>query len=303
MSVYQQEFPWALRRSAPSRSGRRTWGYPPVAARFWKKMALPRGDEVGGRAGTTKGDHERGQQTRTTKAVYKGGDDVRRGRGGCSWRNTCSWPGNAVIDLAAGIPFPLGRTMGVRPEASSPKYWAMNGESLFAAYGTSPQGLPLTEAEKRIADYGHNVLGTDDPHTSLRVLWSQLRSPLLLLLVFAAGISMAMGQWSEALLVGSILGLTVGIGFKREFQAFAAVAALQRRVGLRARVRREGQPGGYPWRMSFQGTFCCWPPGVSFLRTRFSWRPKIFTSAKPSSRGRVFRGEKIRSASGKNKRG
>ncbi len=74
--------------------------------------------------------------------------------------------------------------------------------------------------------------------TSLSVLWRQLRSPLVLLLVFAAGASAATGAWTDALIVTAIVLATVGIGWRREYRAETAIALLLARVQITARVRR-----------------------------------------------------------------
>ena len=63
---------------------------------------------------------------------------------------------------------------------------------------------------------------------------NQLRSPLLLLLVFAAGASALTGEWVDAAIVLAIVVASVGIGYSREYRAQAAAAALRARVQTRA---------------------------------------------------------------------
>jgi magnesium-transporting ATPase (P-type) len=48
-------------------------------------------------------------------------------------------------------------------------------------------GLSSAEAARRLAEFGRNELRDRRQNSRLRVLWNQLRSPLLLLLLFAAG--------------------------------------------------------------------------------------------------------------------
>lgn len=55
----------------------------------------------------------------------------------------------------------------------------------------------------------------------------QLSSPLLLLLVFAAVVAAATGEWADAAIVLSILFASVAIGYRREYSAQTAVAALR----------------------------------------------------------------------------
>ena len=74
------------------------------------------------------------------------------------------------------------------------------------------------------------------------VLWNQLRSPLLLLLVFAAGLSVVTGEWIDAVIMLAIVVASVGIGYTREYRAQSAAEELRARVQVHASVLRDGQP-------------------------------------------------------------
>jgi Mg2+-importing ATPase len=121
-------------------------------------------------------------------------------------------------------------------------YWALDSAQLLQRLRSSPEGLSAREAAHRLRVYGRNELREQQQLSRLRVLWNQLRSPLLLLLLFAAAVSCATGEWTDALIVVSIVLATVGIGYKREYTAQAAVAALRARVKTRSTVLRDGQP-------------------------------------------------------------
>jgi P-type Mg2+ transporter len=71
-------------------------------------------------------------------------------------------------------------------------------------------------------------------------LKAQIDNPLLLLLLFAALVSVLSGEWRDALMVGSIVLITVGIGFHREYRAQSAVLALRARLRTQSRVFRDG---------------------------------------------------------------
>jgi Mg2+-importing ATPase len=74
----------------------------------------------------------------------------------------------------------------------------------------------------------------------------QLRSPLLLLLIVAAAVSMLTGEWLDAAIVVAIVIASAGIGYSREYHAHVAAAALQARIGARADVVRDGHPRRIP---------------------------------------------------------
>jgi Mg2+-importing ATPase len=75
---------------------------------------------------------------------------------------------------------------------------------------------------------------------------AQLRSPLLLLLLFAVGASAVTGEWFDAMLVLTIVVVTVAIGYSREYGAHTAAATLRSRVRSRTRVLRDGRAGECP---------------------------------------------------------
>jgi Mg2+-importing ATPase len=107
-------------------------------------------------------------------------------------------------------------------------------------------GLSSSEALARLARYGPNEVRESARFSRLRVLWNQLRSPLLLLLVFAALASALTGAWTDALIVVAIVIASAGIGYSREYTAQAAARRLRARIQTRAQVVRDGEPVWIP---------------------------------------------------------
>jgi Mg2+-importing ATPase len=125
-------------------------------------------------------------------------------------------------------------------------YWAADGPTLAAELSSSPAGLTSGEAAARLKAHGPNWLREDVGLSRARVLFNQLRSPLLLLLVFAAAASALTGEWLDSGIVLVIVISTVGIGYSREYSAQAAADALRARVRTQARVLRDGQATPLP---------------------------------------------------------
>jgi Mg2+-importing ATPase len=119
-------------------------------------------------------------------------------------------------------------------------YWALDPEELQRRVQAGPAGLSSAEAAGRLRLHGPNELREHGPRSRIRVLLAQLRSPLLLLLVFAAAVSGLTGQWVDAAIVVCIVLASVGIGYQREYSAQAAADALRRRIHTRATVVRDG---------------------------------------------------------------
>ena len=78
----------------------------------------------------------------------------------------------------------------------------------------------------------------------LPVLWHQLRSPLLALLLAAALASYFVGERSDAVIIAVIVGLSVGLGFVNEYRAEKAAEALHEQIHHLAVAIRDGNPEG-----------------------------------------------------------
>jgi P-type Mg2+ transporter len=119
-------------------------------------------------------------------------------------------------------------------------YWSLDIAELFSRLRSGRDGLSAAEADARLRQYGPNELRERQSLSRLRIFWNQLRSPLLLLLLFAAVASAFTGEWIDATIVLIIVAATVGIGYSREYTAEAAAAALRARVRTHTNVIRDG---------------------------------------------------------------
>ncbi|MEV0406808.1 magnesium-translocating P-type ATPase [Actinoallomurus sp. NPDC050550] len=73
------------------------------------------------------------------------------------------------------------------------------------------------------------------------VLLRQLRSPLLILLIVAAGVSFVVGERTDSIVIAVIVTMSIGLGFFNEYRAERAVNALHERLRHRALVHRDGR--------------------------------------------------------------
>jgi len=98
-------------------------------------------------------------------------------------------------------------------------------------------GLAADEVERRRAAHGPNAIATHHARV-LPVLWHQLDSPLLGLLLVAATASYFVGEGSDAIIIGLIVVVSVGLGFVNEYRAEKAAASLHSQVSHEALVLR-----------------------------------------------------------------
>ena len=107
--------------------------------------------------------------------------------------------------------------------------------------GSGPEGLSEDEAKRRLQTSGPNAVRSHRAR-AWPVLARQLRSPLLVLLAVTALASAFVGQASDAVIIGTILLASVGLGFVNEYKAEKAAEALHSSVRHRCLVLRAGHP-------------------------------------------------------------
>jgi len=105
--------------------------------------------------------------------------------------------------------------------------------------GSTPVGLTSDQAASRLRTVGRNVLASHKV-TASGVLGRQLRNPLLILLLAAAGVSAATGDTTDGAIIAAIVLLSVGLGFINEYRSEMAVAALHANIRHQALVWRDG---------------------------------------------------------------
>ena len=102
------------------------------------------------------------------------------------------------------------------------------------------EGLSSEEVLRRRERFGPNSVSSHHARV-WPVLWRQLRSPLLGLLVAAAVVSFFVGERSGALIIGAIVALSVGLGFVNEYRAEKAAEALHSEIRHEVVVIRDGE--------------------------------------------------------------
>jgi P-type Mg2+ transporter len=130
------------------------------------------------------------------------------------------------------------------PRVSS--YWSHTLIELFGTLQSSPKGLSSAEAHNRLIKFGPNELAAHKKAAPLILLLGQFKSPLVLILVFAAIISFVTGEWIDATIILLIIIASAFLGFYQEFRAGNAVEKLRRRVSLKVNLLRDGKSQSIP---------------------------------------------------------
>jgi Mg2+-importing ATPase len=112
---------------------------------------------------------------------------------------------------------------------------------VLGALDSGTDGLTRAEADRRLREYGANALRSHGAR-AWSVFARQLRNPLLVLLLGAATVSGFVGNGSDAVIIGIIVALSVGLGFVNEYRSEQAVEALHSQIRHTALVIRDGVP-------------------------------------------------------------
>ncbi len=102
-------------------------------------------------------------------------------------------------------------------------------------------GLDPAEAEQRIEKYGPNELIDRGIKSPWKILWEQLTEVMVLILLVAAGISVFLHEYIDAVVILIIVILNAILGFTQEYKAEQAMAALKKMAVPRVKVRRGGK--------------------------------------------------------------
>ncbi|MBI3948231.1 MAG: HAD-IC family P-type ATPase [Armatimonadetes bacterium] len=124
---------------------------------------------------------------------------------------------------------------------SESPWHALPVSEVESALDTGPHGLSPAEAGSRLVRYGPNQLKEAPPPSDLVILLHQFTSPLIYILVIAALITLYLGDYIDAAVIGVVLLLNAVIGFIQERRAEHAVRALMRLIVPQARAVRDGR--------------------------------------------------------------
>ena len=146
----------------------------------------------------------------------------------------------------SGWPFSKLRTRAADASSAracelTPAYWSQTVDDLQRQVQSGPAGLSAAQAALRLARDAHNSLDTQPRTSAAGLLFSQFKSPLVVILIVAAIISLVAGEWIDASVVLAIvLGSTL-LGFAQEFIAGNAIDKLRSQVLIHSSVLRDAQ--------------------------------------------------------------
>ncbi len=120
-------------------------------------------------------------------------------------------------------------------------WWADDAAAIAAQLDTNPtRGLTLAQVAERRARYGPNELEEEPTQPPWRIFLAQFANTMIVVLLVAAVVMVAIGEPTDAVVIGIIVVLNALIGFFQEYRAEQAMAALRTMTAPHARVVRDG---------------------------------------------------------------
>ncbi len=113
---------------------------------------------------------------------------------------------------------------------------------VIAELGADPgAGISAAEAAARLKRFGPNLLPRGKKSAWWRFLLEQFASPLVYILLIAAGLTAFLREWIDTIVIMLAVAVNVGVGFWQEFHSQNILEKLRRVVPLSARVLRGGK--------------------------------------------------------------
>ncbi|HVL98090.1 MAG TPA: HAD-IC family P-type ATPase [Egibacteraceae bacterium] len=135
----------------------------------------------------------------------------------------------------------MAQTEQDRPRAGAGDWHAFDPGEVTELLGVEERGLSSSEAAERLERSGPNELEGEEPPSSAEILLDQFRSPLIAILLVAAVVTAALGEYVDMGVIAAVLVLNAAIGFVQERRAERSIQALMQLAAPSALVVRDGE--------------------------------------------------------------
>ena len=127
------------------------------------------------------------------------------------------------------------------------KAYCKDFQDVLKAVDSTAEGLSARQAQERLAKYGPNKLKEAEKPTLFQRFLTQLKDPMLIILLVAAAVSAVTGmlanenEWAEVIIILAVVLLNAILGVIQESKAEAAIEALQTMTAATCKVLRDGK--------------------------------------------------------------
>lgn len=121
-------------------------------------------------------------------------------------------------------------------------FWSYSADSLFQEMQSRSSGLSTQEVDIAKKKYGLNVIRKQGNTGTISLLLNQFKSPIIIILLFAAGLSAFLGDASDTQIIVFIILVSGLLSFWQERGAKNAVESLLAVVDIKCTVLRDKLP-------------------------------------------------------------
>ncbi|GAA3933904.1 magnesium-translocating P-type ATPase [Chitinophaga oryziterrae] len=126
------------------------------------------------------------------------------------------------------------------------QFWHLTKEEVLHLLAADENGLNDQQVAQRLKTYGINTIRKTDQKSSLILFLSQFKSPITILLIVAALLSLGLGDVTNTIIILIILFISSLLSFWQESGAANAAKELLKMVHLHCTILRNGQKGELP---------------------------------------------------------
>lgn len=119
-------------------------------------------------------------------------------------------------------------------------FWSIPIDDIFKKIEASKDGLTSDQAKKKLSEYGPNSINSRKSSSTFGLLISQFKSPIIIILFFAVGLSFFLQDAVDAIIILTIVLISGLLGFWQEHGANDAVKKLLEIVKMKVTVLRDG---------------------------------------------------------------
>jgi P-type Mg2+ transporter len=120
-------------------------------------------------------------------------------------------------------------------------FWSLpTTDRVLQQLHSSANGLSDRDAKQPLIEYGTNSLKQQRKSSAIGLLLNQFKSPIVSILMFAAGLSIFLNERTDAIIMLTIVLISGLLGFWQERGASDAVEKLLALVQVKATVLRQG---------------------------------------------------------------
>lgn len=114
-------------------------------------------------------------------------------------------------------------------------------EKVFEQVSSTPEGLSTQDAELRLEVGGKNIIPEKKRRSVFSIIFKELFNPIVVLLLFACGFSLVVGEWIDAVVIFIIIATDIVMGTVQTVRAERTAKSLLSMVKTTVKVLRDGE--------------------------------------------------------------